>query len=358
MSDKTQIEWTEATWNVITGCDIESPGCIHCYAMGLAGTRLKHHHSRIGLTKQAANGQHVWTGEVRFNGEWLDQPLRWMKPRNIFVCAHGDLFHPSVPDAWIDKVFAVMARARDHTYQVLTKRAKRMHEYLTDPNRVGRILEAAYEIPLCAMEAIPWPLPNVQLGVSVEDQQRANERIPWLLASPASIRWVSAEPLLEEVDLRYLSYKTGDELPEAMRVNDDRCSLNALQGITTWPGSHYQSPTIKREMRIMDGQVFESSGESRRIDWCVVGGESGARARPMNPRWARLLRDTCVAAEVKFFFKQHGEWSPEVPSTATEFETFCFKDRQPVSVYKIGKKAAGRILDGRTWDEFPNNEAN
>ncbi len=120
MSDKSHIEWTDATWNPITGCSVLSPGCTHCYAMKLAGTRLRNHPSRAGLTTDSKAGP-VWTGEVRFNAQWLLQPLGWSKPRMIFVCAHGDLFHDDVPVEWIDKVFAVMALAPQHTFQVLTK---------------------------------------------------------------------------------------------------------------------------------------------------------------------------------------------------------------------------------------------
>ncbi len=130
MSDGTKIEWTDATWNPITGCSVVSPGCTNCYAMHLAGTRMKNHPSRIGLTDASKAGP-VWNGALRFNQEWLEQPLRWRKPRMIFVCAHGDLFHESAPDAWIDQVFDVMARAPQHRFQVLTKRAQRMRDYLS-----------------------------------------------------------------------------------------------------------------------------------------------------------------------------------------------------------------------------------
>ncbi len=125
MSDNSKIEWTDATWNPVTGCSVLSPGCANCYAMGLAGTRLAQHPSRAGLTTASKAGP-VWNGQVRFNEAWLTQPLTWKRPRMIFVCAHGDLFHENVPDEWIDRVFAVMALARHHTFQVLTKRAARM----------------------------------------------------------------------------------------------------------------------------------------------------------------------------------------------------------------------------------------
>ena len=125
MAQDSKIEWTDATWNPITGCSVVSPGCTNCYAMGLAGTRLKNLPSRIGLTRESKAGP-VWNGQVRLNAEWLDQPLRWKRPRKIFVCAHGDLFAEAVPDEWIDRVFAVMALAPQHTFQVLTKRSAPM----------------------------------------------------------------------------------------------------------------------------------------------------------------------------------------------------------------------------------------
>ena len=129
MAKKSHINWTDGTWNVITGCTPISPGCANCYASQLAGTRLKHHPSRAGLTKEV-NRHHIWTGEVRFNREWLSQPLRWKKPQKIFVCAHGDLFHESVQAEWLDEIFAVMALCRQHTFQVLTKRPERMRSYM------------------------------------------------------------------------------------------------------------------------------------------------------------------------------------------------------------------------------------
>lgn len=349
MADHSDIEWTDATWNPITGCDIESPGCVHCYAMTLAGTRLRNHPSRKGLTKQAANGAHVWTGEVRFNEQWLDQPLRWRQPRRIFPCAHSDLFHPNVPDEWIDKVFAVMTRARWHTYQCLTKRATRMRDYMTHPDRRARILEAAYDIPLCAMEWMPWPLPHVWMGVSAEDQKRADERIPELLATPAAIRWVSLEPLIGPIDLTRL-------LPPWCESR-----IDALRGIET------------------TGSVVRI--EIPRLDWIVDGGESGPRARPSHPDWFRAIRDACVDAGVAYLHKQNGAWAEldgdqptrtiesdddDHDAEAARCDGFISLDghfvrslddaRDDVAyrgLIKVGKKAAGRLLDGRVWDQFP-----
>ena len=301
MADGTAIEWTDATWNPVTGCSRVSAGCQNCYAERLAATRLRGHPSRQGLTDRRGR----WNGAVRLNPAWLGQPLRWQRPRTVFVAAHGDLFHDNVPDAWIDLVFAVMAIARRHRFQVLTKRPRRMRGYLAGAGRrLERLISgwlAAGEHPAVPLpdrdrrrlarrgmlwrgrraEPIfaPLPLPNVWLGTSVEDQDTANERIPALLETPAAIRWISAEPLLGPVEI---------------------FSAN--------------------------GPVDVSDGTRSPLDWVVAGGESGPGARPMHPDWARSLRDQCAAATVPFFFKQWGG------STG---------------------KARGRELDGRTWDEMP-----
>ena len=222
MADHSAIEWTDATWNPVTGCSVVSPGCTNCYAMRLAGTRLAHLPSRAGLTRASKAGP-VWTGEVRFNADWLTQPLRWRRPRRIFVCAHGDLFAEGVPDEWIDRVFAIMGLAHWHSFQVLTKRPARMREYLTDrcvTDRIGARQRAidprasAYEN--AGMDA-PWPLPNVWIGVSVEDQTRADDRIPHLLATPAAVRFVSAEPLLEPVQFSAIAPTHDDYATNALR---------------------------------------------------------------------------------------------------------------------------------------------
>lgn len=352
MADKTSIEWTRgadgspgATWNPITGCSVVSPGCTNCYAMRLAGTRLRQHPSRAGLTQDTKAGP-VWTGEVRFNEGWLDQPLRWARPRMIFVCAHGDLFHESVPDAWIDKVFAIMAAAHWHTFQVLTKRADRMARYLCDDGAVAaeRWVQESHALaplhpPLArvgwswAGEDMPWPLPNVWLGVSAEDQRRADERIPHLLATPAAVRWVSAEPLLGPIAFsgerptEGWNWLTGD----AFEVDPSPPSA------TQWSGN-----------------------TGRRLDWIVAGGESGPGARPMHPDWARSLRDQCAAAGVAFHFKQHGEWIgvPDLRrlpgGQGPGFGAFdhCAYDRDAEAV-RVGKAGAGRLLDGIEHNGMP-----
>ncbi len=243
MADKSKIQWTDATWNPITGCSVVSPGCTNCYAMKLAGTRMKHHWSREGLTCDSKAGP-VWNGQMRFNEEWLDQPLRWRKPRMVFVCAHGDLFHKSVPDEWIEDVFDVMNKAHWHRFQVLTKRPERMREF---------------------MSHAPWPLPNVWLGVSVEDQQRADERIPHLLATPAAKRFVSYEP--------------------------------ALGPVNFWSDANYPLP---------GGGTGSAFDWGNGVNWIIVGGESGPGARPFDIAWVRSTIEQCRAAGVSCFVKQLG----------------------------------------------------
>ena len=347
MAETSKIEWTDATWNPITGCTLVSEGCRHCYAAQLAATRLRSHPSREGLARVNAAGEAKFTGEVRLNEQWLDQPLRWRRPRKVFVCAHGDLFHEAVPDEWIDRVFAAMALAPQHTFQVLTKRPEHMAAYLLQHD-VGLRWQhiASRDIEGGDFgDPIEWTkcgLPNVWLGTSVEDQPTADARIPHLLAAPAAVRFLSAEPLLGPVDLTKI-------YPKIFAAR-----ANALTGIWRWDGG-------------------PSRPESPRLDWVIVGGESGRHARPMHPDWARSLRDQCQAAGVPFFFKQWGEWkngsdfADDAQVVLRDSRVFANKmgaavdaDRvrpisglHPTLMRRVGKKASGRLLDGRTWDEMP-----
>lgn len=358
MADGTEISWSEATWNVITGCSVVSPGCRECYAMKLAGTRLRHLPSRRGLTLDTKTGP-VWTGEVRFNAHWLDQPLRWTRPRMIFVVAHGDLFQEKVPQAWIDRIFAVMALCPQHVFQVLTKRSARMRDYLNDPNCRDRIDAVMNEIAPAHWHRREiedyggWPLKNVWAGVSVEDQERANERVPHLLATPAALRWVSAEPLLSRVDFTSID-------------------LGLRQGVVLGEDGEPDRPETFRLVR----DALRPGLDDERIDFIVVGGESGARARPMHPDWARKIRDDCAAAEVVFHFKQHGAFTAEIdrerddPDWRADY-SFRLNDREPDIEWlnldggrgfhgqrfhvmrRVGKKAAGFELDGRVHHDLP-----
>lgn len=373
MADNTAIEWTDATWNPITGCSVVSPGCTNCYAMKLAGGRLRNVTSRKGLTRDSKAGP-VWTGEVRFNEDELLKPLSWKRPRKIFVCAHGDLFHEGVPDNWIDRVFAVMALTPQHTYQVLTKRAARMRAYFSDEGLIGgRAWQVAVEFmgPLVegpdedrlfdrqnsALNKLPslsqrWPLPNVWLGVSAEDQARSDERIPDLLATPAAIRWLSAEPLLGPIDL--FSAKGG-----TLWMGGQRGCDGQHHGIGT--------PECPRELH---HHHDERCGPG--LDWVVAGGESGPGARPMHPAWVRSLRDQCADAGVPFLFKQWGSWRPAdahlplayegrgscAPFIAWPDGTIAHGKADEhggcgVFLNEVGKKAAGRHLDGVLHDAYP-----
>ena len=323
MADKTHIQWTDATWNPITGCSIVSKGCTNCYAMQLAGTRLKHHPTREGLTRQA-NGNHVWTGEVRFNEKQLTEPLRWTKPRRIFVCAHGDLFHENVPDAWIDRVFAVMALTPQHTYQVLTKRPERMRDYMRDPETFHRLFEAmmvhtdagypcvkgtrqAYGLPWARPKSAHdwWPLRNVWLGVSIEDQATADQRIPILMQTPAALHWYSGEPLLGEINLRELAWPSDWSRCEC---EDHKPTLNAFTASVYCAGCCEGAESLNLHP----------------IAWGVVGGENGPR--PLHPDWAMSLLVQHEGEEVPFFFKQWGTWKPISQMSEAETES-CYRPR-------------------------------
>lgn len=335
MSDGTKIEWTDATWNPITGCKIVSPGCTNCYAMKLAGTRLQHHPSRKGLTAGSKGGP-VWTGEVRFNKEWLEQPLQWAKSRMIFVCAHGDLFAENVPDEWIDQIFAVMALSPRHTFQVLTKRPERMKDYCSGKWQ-SRILPHLWRLSKkpshgeITLHTIGSALPNVWLGVSVEDQQRADLRIPLLLATPAAVRWISAEPLLGSVDLH--SSLGGTLWLGGQRGCDGKHQHAGKTGEILHGVLHNFDPRLAHH--------HHDERCSNGLDWVVVGGESGNSSRPMRPEWARSIRKQCDEANVDFFFKQWGNCAP-LPSA-------MIKD----TMYRATKKIAGRLLDGIEHNAMP-----
>ena len=345
MAENSAIEWTDATWQIVTGCSLASPGCTNCYAMKLAGTRLRRHPSRAGLTIETKAGP-IWNGAVRFNEEWLLQPLQWRRPRNIFVAAHGDLFHPDVPDQVLDKVFAVMALAPRHTFQVLTKRSARMRAYLSDPGMPVRVMLAAgfiaYEGESGMLQVdVPkaralFPLRNVWLGVSAEDQRRADERVPDLLDTPAAVRFVSAEPLLGPIDFT-------------------KISLGRKPGIVLGESRKQDRPET---FLVYRDALMDTDGAMERLDWIIVGGESGPGARPMHPAWARSIRDQCEAAGVAFHFKQHGAWADVGPHPRGEFIS---SDPQmdpihcgdPIFMAPVGKKAAGRLLDGVEHNGMP-----
>lgn len=319
MADGTKIEWSDMTWNVITGCTVLSAGCKRCYAMRLAGTRLRNHHSREGLTVATSAGP-VWNGKVRFNDCWLLDPLRKRRPRLIFLNAHGDTWHEDVREEWIDQTLAVVALSPQHIIQSLTKRSARMRAYLNDPATPGRIIAAVEQLHRAgAIDrktferfALVWPLPNLFAGVSVENQRWADERIPDLLASPAAVRWLSCEPLLGPIDLTNIA----GNMPE---YGDKRA---------------HGTDVLTPHNMILRPQ----------IDCVVTGGESGPGSRVMLKEWPRQIRDHCAAAGVFFDFKQWGEWAP-TRIVGTSIEILGAR-----SMTRYGKKAAGRLLDGVQHD--------
>lgn len=288
----TTIEWTDRTWNPVRGCSRVSEGCRHCYAERQAARFSDPGQYAHGFVERTPSGPR-WTGRVELVPEKLEGPLRWSRPSRVFVNSMSDLFHESLPDEAIDRVLAVMAVTRWHTYQVLTKRPQRMRAYLeglgralAEPSHLsgpehrwdrarrrlwersrGHERERIGVLGACP----PWPLPNVWLGVSVEDQATADERIPHLLATPAAVRFVSAEPLLGPVDLA------------------------GIGGGNDWlgepPGSIDKVP-----------QAPEPNG----IDWVIVGGESGPGARPCDVDCVREIVAQCRAAGVACFVKQIG----------------------------------------------------
>jgi protein gp37 len=264
MADKSKIEWTDATWNPIRGCSVVSEGCRNCYAMQVAARFSGEGLPYEGLAYRNSSGAH-WTGKVRLIEEHLEDPLRWKRPRRIFVNSMSDLFHESIPTEWILRIFEVMAYAKHHVFQVLTKRPERMRHLLYYPDD-GKFHGDSAEHHRLLMTQ---PLSNVWLGVSCEDQKTADERIPLLLQTPAAARWISAEPLL--------SWIRFDDPP----------------------------PSLDRPSYFYGYQNFRSA-DKHDIDWVVVGGESGAKARPFNLAWAREIVRECRAAAVPVFVKQLG----------------------------------------------------
>ncbi|MGE3889438.1 MAG: DUF5131 family protein [Vicinamibacterales bacterium] len=320
MSATTSIEWTDKTWNPVRGCSVISPGCVNCYAMKLAHRFSGPGKPYEGLTKLTKAGPQ-WTGQIRLVEEALAEPLRWRKPARIFVNSMSDLFHEGVPDEFIASVFGVMAASPWHTFQVLTKRPARMRNWFRwiEESAVskGGAANAARGVRWHLWHHIDdlrvhdprqpwiWPLPNVWLGVSVENQQQADARIPLLLETPAAVRWISAEPLLERVEL-------GPPTDDSFRL--------------LWP--FYYTGTFNAEA----ADHAPPCPERRRnlfpnVNWVVVGGESGPGARPFELAWARDLIAQCHATQTPVFVKQLGA-RPRTgqPNVVQDFSPF--RDRK------------------------------
>jgi protein gp37 len=320
----TTIEWTDETWNPVTGCDRISPGCAHCYAKALHDMR---HQAFLNGKKMPAQYS-VPFETVKCWPERLEIPLRWRKPRRCFVNSMSDLFHEDVDFPFLALVYAHMALAEQHTFQFLTKRPDRMLRWYGEAPKHPMFFElgtgkrftlatnlAGGSVPfICKkVNTMLWPLPNVWPGVSVESR-RYLPRLDALRQVPAAVRMVSFEPLLEDLGT----------------VN--------LQG----------------------------------IGWAIAGGESGPGARPVHPDWVRSLRDQCIAQGVPFFFKQWGEWAPhsEPPDRHGDYHGGVFLlpsgrlgnqgdwwDGRAQAIDRVGKKHAGAALDGREWREFPEARA-
>lgn len=324
---KSKIEWTDETWNPTTGCAKVSAGCKNCYA--------EREWPRMTRLVPAYAGRDFTTHADR-----LDQPLHWKRPRRVFVNSMSDLFHEDVPDSFIDQVFAVMVLVPQHTFQILTKRPNRMREYLVKRTEEDQsegwwsepIARAVFAASKAAGDPLPgnaplllagrWPLPNVWLGVSAEDQDAYDERVELLRQTPAAVRWVSIEPMIGPIDARFTN-----------------------------------------------GLVHGCDAADYRLDWVVVGGESGPKARPMHPQWARDLRDQCASAGVPFLFKQWGEWGPAEVTAGGDLggdlrrgtvqhlhapgNPEGFFRAGDAYVRRVGKKLAGRMLDGAQHDGYP-----
>jgi protein gp37 len=325
MADKSLIEWTDATWTIVQGCDPVSPGCAHCYVPKVLWRLMHNPIARISdplkdLVKKRG-GDFFFTGKLALREDRLDWPLHWKAARHIFVPSHGDIFHKDVPNEFLDKIFARMALCPQHTFQVLTKRSDRMRSYITRGGSSWRILDRMCEVTGNSAAHMHWPLPNVWLGVSVERQLEADERRPDLEAVAAfgSTTFVSYEPALGPVD---------------------------------WRGWDF-------------------------VKQIISGGENGPR--PSHPDWHRATRDYCVPRGIAYFFKQWGSWKDCTAGGAIVAEDRIilpsgeiiggghpnhggmvsddWEERGAVWMTRVGKKLAGRELDGREWSEMPKSRA-
>jgi protein gp37 len=328
--NKTGISWTDRTWNFIAGCAQESEGCAHCWAVRdairLAGNPNKKISSvYAGLTKEYSDGPH-WTGEVRLLRDRLRQPLRTKKKERVFACAMADLFHPAVPDDFIDEAIAVMSLASRKTFQILTKRVRRMKIYFDDPMRWALIEGSAQHIyselhpeekDVDLWLAVNGMPENIELGMTAENQRAFDERIDDFLDIDARIHFVSLEPLLGPIKMT----KYG----------------------------------ARERLRVMD--LTEETGEPEemltyidKLDGVVAGCETGMYSSPGELDWLRDIRDQCLAAYTPFHFKSWGEWTPYLPAGV---KTCREKTLNGVKYYKVGSRRSGRLLDGLEYLGFP-----
>lgn len=262
MEAEFTIPWTEALWDPLAGCTRKSAACRHCYAESWTALHSQPGQWGHGFAEMGPGGA-AWTGTIGLIEERLALPLGLEQKSRILVNALSDLFHESLPAETIDRVFAVMARAPRHVFVVLTKRPKTAKPYLSDPATPGRIAHlVAEQSGTGSTASLPWPLPNVWLGVTAENQKEADRRIPLLLETPAALRFAAAEPLLERLDLES----------------------------SAWLGN--------------------APGQTPRLDWIIAGGETGEMANACHPDWARALRDQCQRAATPFFWNGWGRHLP------------------------------------------------
>ena len=327
----TNIEWTDKVWNPVTGCTQISAGCKNCYAekmsKRLKGMGQKKYQNGFGVT-------------CHFDA--LDEPLKWKKPKRIFVCSMGDLFHKDVPDEFRDKVFAVVMATSglydrvypSHEYLILTKRPEVMKNYWCNGayDRIAFVMRDDYKV---LIDYTSLPISNLHLGVSVEDQATADERIPFLLQTPAAKRFVSYEPAIGPVD------------------------FELAQCTCPWPADAQQS----RHLLSCPADIRRPDQQKKRwlLDQIIMGGETGPGARPLHPDWARSVRDQCAEAGVPFFFKSFGEWKTECVE-GTEVDLTKLKPNQKVgagdghtkhTLYtRVGKKNIVHLLDGKEYREL------
>lgn len=317
----TSAVWWDKTWNPIVGCDRVSEGCRNCWAILQA-----HVHYRKEFTVRREDGRIDWTTRKAFPDR-LEQPFHWKKPSRIAVGLMGDLYHEDFSSDFRRRIYDVVERCPQHTFIIVTKRPRRMHA------------EIMYSMIFERMRR-EGPLPNLWVLTSIEDQKTADERIPWILRIPAAIRGVSVEPMLGEVNLTHLP---NPGFGEWQRYYD------ALKG-EAWCVNQY-------------GDIDRSPCEPK-IHWVICGGESGSGARPVFPYWIRSIRDQCRMAGTAFFFKQWGEWSHNRGTKNPRRAVFVGSngmiedgsigiEDDLVLVHRVGKRAAGRVLDGREWLEFP-----
>lgn len=300
--NRTTIEWTDYTWNPVTGCTKVSAGCRECYAETMA----KRFWGKRKFTHVQMYENRLWEPDLNAK--------KW-RGKKVFVCSMSDLFHPDVTSSFIDDVLETIHNNPDTIFQVLTKRPERALEMLT-----GLPVARAIEVP-----------PNLWIGVSCENQETANERIPLLLQIPAAVRFLSCEPLLGPIDIGKATQAGGIEFE-------------------------------KKYGKIPYGFTWFRSNQ---IHWVIAGGESGRNARPMHPDWVRSLRDQCAKALVPFFFKQWGEYIPfeqfsidikrEIRSGNCnhKIEMFGADDGIIYHLHKVGKSKSGNLLDGKQHLNFP-----